>query len=227
MTVNPETDDAHRELRESLGGYVLGQLSPVEEDAVRAHLTTCAPCTAELVELQPVAGALASARRRPVTGGPTPPELQSRIARAVAAEAGQRRRATLTRSLTSLAVAAALVVVAVLGVRGLTDDGPTAPVPTAIDVQVSPDQQDVTATAGIIAHTWGVEVKLTAIGLTAGENFEAYVVEDDGQEVSAGTFVGVGENTMNCNLQSFVTVDRARGFEIRDNDGNVVMTGDF
>lgn len=227
MTEYSATEAAHRDLRESLGAYVLGQLPPAESEAVRAHLATCVTCPAELAELQPVASALASARRRPVTAGPTPPGLATRIDAAVAAEAARRRRMTLVRSVTGLVAAAALVFVAVLGVRAFTGTEATAPVPTAVDVQVAPELGDVTATAGYVAHTWGLEVKLTAVGLDAGENFEAFVVAEDGSTVPAGTFVGVGENTMNCNLQSFVLLDQAASFEIRDDQDQLVMSGDF
>ncbi|MBA3252157.1 MAG: zf-HC2 domain-containing protein [Geodermatophilaceae bacterium] len=227
MTDYSATDDAHRDLREALGAYVLGQLPPAEAEAVRAHLATCDECRAELAELQPVASALASMRRRPATGGPTPAALGSRIDSAIAGEAARRRRTTLVRSLTGLAAAAALVVVAVLGVRAFTGTEATAPVPTAVDVQVAPELDDVTATAGYVAHTWGLEVKLTTEGLDAGENFEAFVVAEDGAVVPAGTFVGVGENTMNCNLQSFVLLAEAAGFEIRDDQDQLVMSGDF
>lgn len=220
------TEDEHHELREFLGAYALGALSPADADAVRAHLSTCAECRAELADLQPVASALAGLRRRPAAGAP-PTALKARIDAAVAAEATSRRRSTLIRTATGLVAAAALVVAAVLGVQALSGTEATAPVPTAIAVQVAPEQSDVTATAGIVAHTWGVEVKLTAVGLTEGENFEAYVVGEDGQAVPAGTFVGVGANTMNCNLQSFLMVDDALGFEIRDDADNLVLSGDF
>lgn len=221
------TGESHRALRESMGAYVLGQLDPDEEAALRAHLATCGECRFELAELQPVAGALASVRRRPVTAGPTPPELRDRIEAAISAETASRRRTRLVRSLDTMAAAAALIVVAVLGIATFGDDGPQAPVPTAVAVQVAPELDDVTATAGIIAHTWGVEVKLTTAGLTAGDEYEAYVVGEDGVEVPAGTFLAIGAKTMNCNLQASLLVDDASGFEIRDRQDRLVISGDF
>lgn len=221
------TEDSHRALRESLGAYVLGQLDPQEEAALRAHLNTCGQCRAELAELQPVAGALASLRRRPVTSGPTPPELRGRVETAIGAETASRRRARVARSLTTLAAAAALVVVAVLGFTTFVDDDPQAPVPTAVAVQVAPELDDVTATAGIIAHTWGVEVKLITAGLTAGDEYEAYVVGADGVQVPAGTFMAIGAETMNCNLQASLLLEDASGFEIRDGDDQTVISGEF
>ncbi len=49
---------AHRVLRESLGSYVLGHLSDQEAGEVRAHLTGCSDCRAELTEILPVAAEL-------------------------------------------------------------------------------------------------------------------------------------------------------------------------
>jgi predicted anti-sigma-YlaC factor YlaD len=221
------TEDSHRLLRESLGAYVLGHLDPADEDAVRTHLATCAECRAELAELQPVANALAGARRRPVLGGPAPRALQHRVEDAVAAEAGRRRRAHLVRSVTTLVAAAALVVVAVLGITMFIDRTPAAPVPETVAVQVASELDQVSATAGLIAHTWGVEVKLTTAGLAAGSQYQAFVLGENGGEVWAGTFTAIGEETMNCNLQSSVLRDQASGFEIRDQAGDVVISSDF
>jgi len=41
------TGESNRALRESLGAYVLGQLDPEEEAALRAHLATCGECRFE------------------------------------------------------------------------------------------------------------------------------------------------------------------------------------
>lgn len=221
------TEDMHRALRESLGAYVLGHLDPPEEEAVRAHLSGCELCRIELAELQPVATALAGARRRPITPAPTPRALQQRVTEAVAAEAARRRRARLVRSVTALAAAAALVVVAVLGITTLIDRTPDAPVPEVVAVQIDSALPDVTATAGLIAHTWGVEVKLTTTGLPDGAEYEAVVLGEDGGEVPAGTFTAVADTTMLCNLQASVLRDQASGFEIRDRAGEVVISSNF
>ncbi|MBA3525237.1 MAG: hypothetical protein H0T85_11975 [Geodermatophilaceae bacterium] len=85
----------------------------------------------------------------------------------------------------------------------------------------------MTASAGIIRHTWGVEVKLTTAGLAEGERFDAFVTGDDGVEVPAGTFTSIGLATMNCNLQASVHAEDAAGFDTRDSDGIVVMSDTF
>lgn len=218
--------DSHRALRESLGAYVLGQLDPVDEDAVRVHLAGCADCQANLSELQPVANALANARRRPVTGGPTPRALQRRVTDAIGAEAGRRRRTRMITSMTTLAAAAALIVVAVLGLSAYFDLNPEVPVET-VAVQVDSSLIEVTASAGLIDHTWGVEVKLTTAGLIAGTEYEAFVLGGDGGEVPAGTFVAIGDSEMLCNLQASLLRRDATGFVIRDLQGQTVISSNF
>ncbi len=220
------TEDAHRALRESLGAYVLGHLDQADEDAVRAHLSTCDQCRAELAELQPVANALAEVRRRPATI-PTPRTLQRRVESAVAAEAGRARRSRLVRSLTTLAAAAALIVVAAFGIATFIDRTPDAVVPENVAVQVESSLTDVTATAGLIAHTWGTEIKLEAAGLELGSAYRAVVVSADGDRVPAGQFVGTGANTITCNLQTSVLRDDATGFMIVDAQDQIVISSDF
>lgn len=224
--------DDHQTLREALGAYVLGQLKAGPDDtapteaAVRIHLAGCALCRTELAELQPVATALAGLRHRPVAGGPLPADLRPRLDAALANEAGRRHRGRLTRAVTGLVAAAALVAVTVLGVNAFRADAPSGPVPDPIAVQVV-QTDEVTASAGIIRHTWGVEVKLTTAGLTEGERFDAFVTEDNGAEVPAGTFTSIGTATMNCNLQAAVLAEDAVGFDVRDQDGVVVLSGSF
>jgi len=221
------TEDAHRALRESLGAYVLGHLDPADAEAVRAHLSTCDQCRAELAELQPVANALAAARRRPPAVTPTPRTLQGRIESAVAAEAGRRRRTRVVRSVTTLVAAAALIVVAAFGIATFIDRTPDAPVPENVAVQVESSLTDVTASAGLIAHTWGTEIKLETTGLELGSSYRAVVVSADGDRVPAGQFVGTGANTITCNLQTSVLRDDATGFMIVDDQDQIVISSDF
>lgn len=220
--------DPHRELRESLGAYVLGHLDPAEHDAVQAHLASCAQCRAELAEIQPVATALAGATpgSRPSRVG-LPEGLDARMDAAIQAEAGRQRRSRVTRSVGTLLVAASVVVLIVLGATSLLDRTPAAPIPEVVAVVVDPQLNAVTASAGLIAHTWGTEVKLQTTGLDDGATYQAVVLGAGDVSFPAGTFTGTGPNTIDCNLQASVLREDARGFQVLDADGDVVISSEF
>lgn len=124
------------------------------------------------------------------------------------------------------AAAAASIVTAVVVVNVVSPDA--VPRPVALEmVDVRVDEPGVRASAGLVNHTWGVEVRLTASGFTSGGRYRVNVVGDGGQRYPAGEFVGTGSREMVCNLNSSVLRDRAGGFEVLDAAGEVLVTSDF
>ena len=221
------TDREHEQLRVDLGAYVLGQLPPAETARLEAHLDGCASCTAELAELTPVAGALATLRGSPDRTAPDEPPaaLGDRVVGAVGHAARDERRRGWARAAGIAAVAAAVAVVAALGVQRLVaEDAPAVPTEAVGVVDRAPG---VDATAALVAHTWGVEVKLHASGFAPGDRYRVAVLGTDGERYPAGEFVGTGAREMDCNLNSSVLRDRAAGFEVRDDTGRVVVTSTF
>lgn len=221
-------DESHRQVRESLGAYVLGQLDAQEAAEVSAHIDNCHDCQAELEQLRPVVAALGSAGRAPATPEELPlSALTKRVDAALSEEARRRRRVRTTRLGIALTSAAALVAVAVIAFATLSSPDPA---PVAIEqvlIEVPDARGDVTASAGLIAHTWGVEVVLTASGFTSGEVFQVDIVGVDGTRSTAGAFVGTGEKEMVCNLNSGVLRPDATAFEVIDDDGTVVLRSEF
>ena len=72
--------DTHRPLgHPEVAGWVLGALDEAEADAFGAHLWSCAPCQAEVSDLETVAKAL----DRPVPAAEPPPGLEARVLAAV------------------------------------------------------------------------------------------------------------------------------------------------
>ena len=59
-------------------------------------------------------------------------------------------------------------------------------------------QPGVRATAGLVNHTWGVEVELHASGFDTGRRYRVAVLGPDGEPHPAGEFVGTGAREMDC-----------------------------
>lgn len=224
------TSQEHREVREWLGAYVLGHLSAQEAARLEAHLFDCALCRAERAELLPVAGALDEVRRGLRTSGPDPdlalpPELGARVLAAV--EHDQRRTHWAQGLRTAVIAGAAAVSAAALVLAGVRLGEEPAPAIPFEAVAVTESDPAVQASAGVVPHTWGVEVKLTASGFRQGERYVVTVQGAGGRDYPAGEFVGTGDKEMTCNLNSSVLRARAAGFEVRDRAGDVVVASRF
>lgn len=216
---------SHDELREALGAYVLGQLDDVGlRRDLQEHLATCAECRAEVAEIGPLAAALRQVDPddvRPVGIAP-PPELDERVRLALPLPAPTRRRWTPVVSGVLVGAAAAALVAVVVVTR---DDAPDGPTIVAVDeVESSPG---VTASAGLVDHTWGLEIKLEVTGLPADEIFEMWVTDDDGGSHAAGEFVGVADKTITCDMSSSVLLAHATRFVVVDGRGAEVVAADL
>lgn len=211
----------HKELREALGAHALGQLDDDLRHEVDEHLATCAECREAMAEIAPLAQALNGVeigRVDPV--GVTPPaELDERIRRAIPGPTRHARPwAPITIAVVAAAAAAAVVTTVV--VRDEPASGPTVIAIPGIDVA-----QGVTASAGLVDHTWGLEIKLEATGLRAGERFEVWVVGKDGVSHDAGEFVGVASTKIVCDMSSSILFGDAASFRVVDAAGDQVIGG--
>ena len=227
MTDQPQ--DAHRRLREQLGVHALGHGTPDERAAVQAHLDGCAACRAELAGLVPLTARLADVDPDRLDDLPAPPpELADAVLARIAA-AGPRpadlaaRRARRNR--VRAAVAASVVAAAAFGGGWLAR--PLPPQPPLEPVAVEVDRPGVSATAEVVPHTWGVEVRLSGAGFTAGAVYRLTVRDDAGREVPAGQFLGVGAQELHCSMNSSVLRQDAAGFEVRDAAGALVLRSEL
>ncbi len=217
---------SHQEFRESLGAYVLGQLDAAERAQLDEHLASCEECRAEVTELSPLAAGLRSVdldALMPV-GIVPPPELDDRIRAALpSASAHSPRFRGWKPAAAGLAVGiAASTVIAV----SLPDDKPaTVAGPTIISVDRINAESGVTASAGLVDHTWGVEIKLSATGLPADQAYDVKVIAKNGKEYEAGEFVGVAGKTITCNMSSSVLLADATSFTVVDAAGHEVISG--
>jgi predicted anti-sigma-YlaC factor YlaD len=214
-------NDDHRQIRESLGAYALGQLGDAERTVLQAHLDGCAECRAELDLIAPLAAPLRLVEpdHLAVEVQPPPGLDEAIIARMRAERAAPRRRVRRWVPVAAAAVVIALAAGVVAG-RALAPEPTRRPLEAVGIDDLSPE---IDASAEVINHTWGMEIVLTGSGFRTGEAYEVTVVDDDGAEVSAGEFLGTGDEPMVCNLNSSVRRDDAARFEVTGPDGDVVL----
>jgi Putative zinc-finger len=186
------------EIRQALGVYLLGAISPADRSTVERHLARCAGCRAELTGLAALPGRLGSVPAADMTRmagderdraarDERPPDvpLQNLLDRT----ARIRRRLRWRR----LAVAAAAVVIvssgAVAGSRVLSAPAtrPSASaVPWAATVTGSHPQTRMSATVKYLRRPWGLALAVQVSGISPGTKCELQVVDARGQDVPAG-----------------------------------------
>ncbi len=211
----------HRRMREMLGAFLLGDLDDTERAAVQAHVDGCALCREEIRTLEPVVEALADASPERLLEEPVPPaDLEGRTLARISGER-RARRGRILRS--AVAVAAALLLVAVLASvpRLLTPEVPLEP------VSFSTVAPGVDAEADLVDHTWGTETKLTASGLQDGQAYRVFLQTENGGEVTSGSFIGTGEEEVECSLNAALDRERATGLEVRSPGGDLVLGADL
>ncbi len=216
---------SHEELQEALGAYALGQLEDVGlRDEVEDHLATCPACRDEVAAIAAIAGPLRAVNIddiRPV-GIATPTELDDRIRRALPPITSARRRWVPTVVTSALVAAAAAAAVFFISPGAESPAGPTIIAVPRVETAAG-----ITATAGLVDHSWGLEVKLEASGLPAGETYEMWVLSDDGKAYEAGEFIGVKGNKVVCNMSSSVLLRDAVSFKVVDDRGAQVIAADL
>lgn len=225
-------DPDHEKLRHDLGAHLLGALSPEESAAVEAHLATCAGCRAERDDLLPAVGGLGELKAASPSvapaAEPAPAGLDALVLGGLEREQARERRLAWVRRGGLAAVAGAAAATVLVAGLAVTRDEPVPVVgPPTEQVEVASYDDDVTADAALVNHTWGVEVKLTATGFDDGRAYQVVVVGTDGERYPAGAFVGTGSREMLCNLNSAVLRPDAGGFEVRTQRGDVVVSSTF
>lgn len=226
-------DAEHRQLRDLLGAFTLGHLDPDNAAALQAHLDGCSTCRGELEEIAPLATALRGVdpARLGDIGAPSP-DLGQRIFDEVGEQRSQRDQSRLAgRAVVGAVAAAALVAAFLLGVRvdDATNDQaqPPAKTPPVEAISVQTPGAGIDASAGLVAHTWGTEVKLEATGLRDGATYRAWFTDTDGVRTTAGTFLGTGADAVKCSLNAALLRPAATDLTITDVSGSVVMTADL
>ncbi len=228
------TGPACRNIRQSLGVYVVGAIDPAERTLVDIHLASCPDCREELAGL---AGLPALLGRVPAHDAERlilhsaevkdleepPAELLSSLLRRVA-----ERRAV--RRWRGLAAAAAAVVIAVAGgaagARIIGPAGHTIPGQVAAPEVVSATnpQTNVTATVRYAARSWGTKMDVWVTGIKGGTACQIYAVNASGQRWEAGSWtVPDGQRGSDYPASVSVAAAQVRSFEITSG-GHVLVT---
>lgn len=130
------------------GAYVLGALSPDEQNAFEEHLLTCDECVARVREIRGLPRLLDDVAEGEVAAEPVPETLLPRLLRE--ATRRQRRRRIVIGTLA--AVAAACVVALVVALWPSTSSTPAQRQFTAVA------QTPVQATAALTRTSWGTAI---------------------------------------------------------------------
>lgn len=227
----------HRMIREQLGAFALGQLDAAERVAVQAHLDGCPSCRAELAAIAPLAAPLLAVRPERIDAQPVPPPgLGEAVMSRIRAEAGAatapvtpiRVRPAGERGVRGRRLAAAAAVVAVAAAAigfALGAQGRGGTQVALESVPVRSTAASVLASAEVVPHIWGVEIKLVATGFERGRAYRVSVTDDAGRTAEAGGFVGTGADQMRCNLNSTVLRTDAAAFQVTDPSGAVILSG--
>lgn len=185
------SDDDQEARHLDVAGYVLGSLTPAEQEAFEAHLATCGRCQADLDELDPLPVLLDLARPTPVpkaAQAPTPPP---------AARPTRSRR----RILVAAGLAVALIAGVALGAVLTRPDQPRFSPPIALGAVdgATPDAAPA-GTAAWRATSAGTEVRLDLTGLRATDTYyECLWISGQGVQ-SAGTFRATDDGTVRVDL---------------------------
>ena len=210
-------------LPEELGPYLLGQLDPQEEQRVAALVAECPSCTAEAHALRPVVAALAltssSAEPAPITAPAPPPDGFDGVLSTVHRERAQHHGRSWR------VAAAAAVVALVVGVGGTiavgrdgSDDGRRY---TLVG------QGTARGSAVCAERDWGTAISLTVAGLQPGAPYGAWMEDETGDRVPAGTFTATSDGTMRLDLSARMSITDAAAVGVTRIDGPDVLRYDF
>lgn len=208
--------------QEHLAGWLVAQLAPDEEAALRAHLAGCAICRTEADGLLAVAAVSLGADPgavpwRPAVDEEPPADLADRI---VARVTSERRQHRVRRAAGVLGIAA----VVLLGVVLLRPDGD--PSLTGEPVAFARQATGVEASATIAPDAGGSLVELTATGLDPGVTYALWLTPPGGgypDRIAAGTFRPDADGDVAVRLRSALPAEEMDRVWATTPDGQIAL----
>jgi Putative zinc-finger len=211
--------EEHHRYREQVGAFLLGKLDEGERAAMQAHLNSCPVCQAEVRELEPVVAALADAAPDRIDEDLQPPgDLEELTLAPILGEIDSARRRR--RQLRWSGLAAAAICVVVIGLAGFTWLLEPAVALEPLSFSVAPGME---VEGHLIAHTWGTEIRLVVSGSRGGQTHRVTLVNEDGERVNAGTFIGIGDKQLRCTFTAALLRKEADRLEVRTASGELVF----
>jgi Putative zinc-finger len=164
----------------ALGAYLLGSLDPAERSAFERHLNGCPTCRREMIRLAPLPGLLSQVRLEDIElpfEDPAPdPDLIPLPPRPEPAPKPRPRWPLL---------AGAAALIAVLVVTGLTVPKLFGD-PDPVTWQADDAGTGVSATADLVAKSWGTELWMTIQHIPKGRRCKLVVRNRDGNSEVGG-----------------------------------------
>ena len=231
MTIDQNQQDQHEQLHQFLGAYLLGGLSDDDHRAFTEHLRTCATCQQELGQVSGLPRLLSLVDTQ--TQMPYAAELAPETAAAGAwvrlpplvwadlLDAARRRR---RRRRSWFAAAAAAAAVGVFGAGAGFGPGLLDPPPPSEHYVATADGSSAKVGVDLVKRGWGTQLNLACQDMPVGEEIVVYVVDANGRESAAGSWLGTESGYSRVTGATALRPDQIRSIEVRTSSGDVVAT---
>jgi anti-sigma factor RsiW len=210
--MNPEP---HRQWRELLGSFALGNLTPEDRAALEEHLEGCSECRAEAAEVARVVALLPAADVDRIADRASPPgDLEQRVLSNIREARLKQRRGGRWRIGAGLGVAAALVTIfAVVLFRPADTPPPTGP--EEVTFQALPPGAEATAVLTSVPQATEIKIKVRSMPpgeyVVGMERADGTVVEGESFQAPSGSWSGRREVAVSRDEAVAVTLTEVGG----------------
>ena len=231
MTTDQNQQDQHDELHQFLGAYLLGGSSDDDHRAFTEHLRTCPTCQQELGQVSGLPRLLSLvdiSTQMPYAAEPAPESAaagstagSSSAGLADLLNAARRRR---RRRRAWLAAAAAAAAVAVFGAGTWLGPGLLDPPPPSQHLTATAAGSSAKVGVDLVKRGWGTQLNLACQDMPVGEEIVVYVVDANGRESAAGSWLGTETGYSRVTGATALRPDQIRSIEVRTSSGDVIAT---